>query len=56
MITLDKFDNLVVLIFGLTFFDQVDFVLHYDYVLQFHDFDGGKMFGCLRLRTRLVTR
>ena len=53
---MNELDNLVVLFLRLTLLDQVDLVLHDDDVFQLHDLDGGQMFRCLRLRTRLVTR
>jgi hypothetical protein len=38
--TLDKSKNLLVLFFRLTFFHQINFVLHDENVFQFHDFNG----------------
>ena len=52
---MDEFQNLLVLVLGLGFLDQIDLVLQDEDVLEFHDLDGGQMLRRLRLRTRLVS-
>jgi len=52
--TLDKLDDLVMLLLGLTLLDQVDLVLHDQYVFQLHNLDGGQVLGRLWLWTRLI--
>lgn len=47
--TLYEFHNLIVLLFGLRFFHQIDFILQNQNMLQFHDFNGSQVLGCLGL-------
>lgn len=53
--TLNKLQDLFILLLRLRLFHQVNFVLQDNYVLQLHNFDSRQVFWCLRLWTRLVT-
>ena len=55
-LTLNKGQNLLVLLLGLALLHQVDFVLQDQDVLQLHDLDGSEMLRGLGLGTRLVAR
>lgn len=43
-LTLHESQDLLILLFGLTLFHQVDFILQDQDVLQLHDLDSGQMF------------
>ena len=55
-LTLNKGQDLLVLLLGLALLHQVDLVLQDQDVLQLHDLDGGEMLRGLGLGTRLVAR
>jgi len=52
--TLNELDDLIMLFLGLTLLDQVNLVLHDDYMLQLHNLNGSQVLGGLRLWTRLI--
>jgi len=54
--TLDKLEDLLVLVFGLGVSDEVDLVLEDDDVFELHDLNGRQMLRRLGLWTRLVAR
>jgi hypothetical protein len=54
MSTFYKRGNAFLMFQGLRLFDQVDFILEDDEVLEFHDLHGCQVLRCLGLRTRFV--